>query len=304
MRKITDPQSGQAQLLTAAMMGGILMTGVLYSLDRVQSTGGMTIKNIKKSQMRNALDQAVQHASYLYRAESACDPVLLNRKLARMATDGTLQGNPDILPAPPAPTTQRLLNVEMEGTVFPVSFGSAHSITWDGSADTSVADDTPGVSQDAALPVWTSVGNQKMFQFAVLINDCTTPCSAAADHYSCGVAGDRAVAYHSITDPANYPTGGITKSCYAGARYLGDLDTEDTSCTALTDASLRDRIDLKDYIILRNYLRSGDLAGSCSTVMVGATPCADFNSDTKVNESDLNILGKNLRGYLNYLKVR
>lgn len=137
------------------------------------------------------------------------------------------------------------------------------------------------------------------------------------------MAADRAIAYHQL-QAASFPTGGggnpvpgaaWNKTCFdplgSNARYLGDLNAPPGY--ALPDGI----INTTDLFLLKNYVRSGDPSGATPSPIpvgppmpfngvthvgqAGSRPCADFNGDSLVNETDLHLLEKYLRGYLFWL---
>jgi len=312
--QFVEKKSGQVQLLTAAVMTLVAVASALSIMD-------FTIRNFqsrsqiaKRTEMRSALREAIKHAYYIYYNESSCDPVVLDSKLSRLdpvALDGT------ILETFPAAGTgpRRHMNVQVGSHTYLVSFGAVERLAWDGNS-IPAADPTiqniagvdryfEGTSQDAVLEVSTSNFSRiKMSQRAALINNCSHPCSYT-ESGNCEVASDRAVSYHRILDPPNFAFGTTTvvspddtiwgaagKKCF-DTRYFGDL-------TSAVDS----QVCLGDLAILKNYLRSGDFAGSSTDILIGAggvDGCADFNSDGLVNEIDLNILEKVLRGYIYWL---
>jgi hypothetical protein len=75
-----------------------------------------------------------------------------------------------------------------------------------------------------------------------------------------------------------------TKSiCSAGSVMRGSIDASTGG------------ISIQDRVIFQNYLKTGDTIGVLNSV--GPT-CMDVNFDQIVNETDLNILEKMLKGYL------
>lgn len=318
--------SGQSQIIIAAGMGAAMLTGALFMVQYTLQTKTASIVSGKRTEMRTVLDEAIKHAAYLYRAESGCDPVSLNGKLARLKSDGTLM--------PPGTSfTPRGLQLTVNGTPYWVSYGYAISLKWsdDGTSapDPSLPASGPtiGVSQDASLQVWTTDGYQRVTENVVFINDCSYSCAPEAAAATanptalwapsadqCLTATDSAVAYHDVykikSFPGAYPAPvGFAQpgvACAAvPARNLGNIKVQSlappnppTSC-APVPAPASDSLNIDDIIALKNYLRSQDTAGTCLTL----TACADVNKDGLVDETDLSILEKVLRGYLYWLPV-
>jgi hypothetical protein len=305
MRRLDN--RGQSQILAVVALSAVMTSVALISVDYSRQTANFGVQILKRVEMRNALDEAVRYASYLYRNESGCDPVVLNAKLSRMVPTGAING----LASPPAPTN-RYLQIGLNSQTYNVSFGQVTALQWNGggvpAADPSLDGSAPtpfpvlaGTSQDADIEVWTTYGlapnAQRMVQRAVLINTCTYPCSlplnngseaAQTGSFPCGTGqGDAAISYLQI----NANTG---PACNGG-RKPGDLNG---ACGSAPDGF----IDMQDVILLRNYLRSADASGTCVATMIGNgaanSACADLNLDGRVDEIDLNILEKVLRGYI------
>jgi hypothetical protein len=62
-----------------------------------------------------------------------------------------------------------------------------------------------------------------------------------------------------------------------------------------------------DLLILRNYLRTAETAGSCGALLAGTrdcSSCADLNQDGQVNDIDLGVMEKALKGYLYWVPTR
>lgn len=272
-------ESGQAQILMALVMGFAIFVGAFFALEYAQKTSTSQVMNVRKSEIRGALDAAVKHAAYLYHHESSCDPVKLNQKLARMALNGSIGQNPGLW--------------QMDVTINPlqppirVAFSAATRYTWTNTVDPSLLFN-PGTSQDAIVEVWARSGNVRLSQSAILVNNCTYPCNqlAGQDGYCMQNTAliTPEILYGTINDPAAY---GLN-ACQGST--LGDLTQDGV-------------IDVRDILVFRNYLRSGSTAGSTTSTLLGGPgiSCADFNNDALVDEIDLSILEKALRGYLHTL---
>ncbi len=296
-------EAGQAQILSAVMLGIVMLTASLYSLQHAQQTSEWQVKSTKRMEMRSALDLAIKHAAYLYHFESGCDPVVLNDKLAYLNLDGSQK-----VPTAADPFgTLRQMNVTVNSITYRVAFGPLSRLTWTGNAspvaDPVIASYLPSLSQDVLFEVWTSAVRNRVVRRAVFINTCTHPCSSVVANSSpCEIQRDRSIAYHRITTPGTFPGGSAaspdTSIWGAGGRRCGPGSARaigDVTATAGT-------LDVYDLVVLQTYLRSGDVRGSGgSSVLVGAagvTACGDLNNDQLVDERDLNIVEKILRGYL------
>lgn len=331
-------ESGQAQILAAVAMGGAMLTAALFSVQYAQQTQTSDIMGSKRTELRTVLDEAIKRASYLYHAESGCDPVSLNNKLARINPDGSLQGLN--LGAPSTYTyTHRQINLTVSGTTYVVGYGYATALSWqtDGTvkADPSVWNTGPvvGTSQDAVIQVWTRQpgGTQRVTEMAVLINNCTDPCPpemsspappvGALTSDQCQVAADSAISFHEVSVMSSFPGTYVTPGGLAAparlstkcnpvmtGRLLGNLKVPflpppaaAPTCPVVPPAPASGTIDIDDVIALKNYLRSGDTSsGTCSNVVLA---CGDLNNDGLVDEMDVNVLEKVLRGYLYWLPV-
>ena len=202
------------------------------------------------------------------------------------------------------------MNVDVNGTIYPVVFGTVYHVTRTEVPPVNYMDlDQPGRSMDAMIEVWTTTtGNVRVQQRAMLINNCSYLCSTSGTSFCpAKVVGvhDDGVVYHRIEGPANWPDVGTALRACRGGRRVGDVDASDCA------AGHADRIDVADLVVLRNHLRTGTYAGTCDGIMNdaggacgacnsgGAGSCGDINGDGLVDETDLNILEKILRGYLN-----
>ncbi|MGZ3696836.1 MAG: dockerin type I domain-containing protein [Bdellovibrionota bacterium] len=311
MKRFNPREAGQAQLLTAFALGVVMLSAALYSLDYANHTNISSLKSARRTEMKAALDAGIKQLSFLYHSESACDPVTLDLKLNRLQTDGTiLSNNP---PVTPGNFTRRQMNVTVSHHAYTVSFGAVTRLPWQGNlaapnnvdptitSAAGVLSYNAGTSQDAVVEVWTQFGQTRVLQNAVLINNCNYPCSQALGVDPCLVPGDQALAYHRVIQPANFPgpanpvpnPASWNQQCFGGA-LMGDVSNP-------ADGT----VDLSDLLILKNYLRSGDWTGSSRKIFVGTGApnygCADLNGDGLVNEIDLNIMEKMLRGYLYWI---
>lgn len=291
MPRIVLNEKGAAQLLTALAFGVTLVTGALYSLQYSNMLQVAKIRQTRKSELRTAVWEALDHARTIYQREANCDPNIFHHLLWRMNVDGSIG----------TATGRRVLNVNVGRNVYPVSFGVVQPITVAGALNT---DPTVRINppQDVVVEAWATTVQTKTVQRAVFLNNCTYPCAAiigattASEFIGlCNAAEDPEFAFHTITNPAAF---GAAAGCGTGGAFrFGDI-----SATACGPDTPNGSIDVADIVILKNYLRSGDISGSCTTLMIGdgaGTPgCADLNQDSMVDETDLSILEKVLRGYL------
>ncbi|HTL12508.1 MAG TPA: dockerin type I domain-containing protein [Bdellovibrionota bacterium] len=326
-------RSGQSQILMALSVGITMLTAALYALDYAQQSSRLTIRGGMRSEMRKATDAVVAHLSQIYHNDAACDPIQLNERLARLKFDGSVAQQPTYPAAPKFPPDgtadytafNRYMDVSLNNVLYRVSVGPVSQVSRkDG--QNFINSDTPGNQMDAMVEVWTSRGTIKVLQRAVFINNCSYPCAILDPATGAGVTGfcppraagsgpdyDDWVAYHSILNAPEWPVPSPAaqdqlKTC-RGNRRVGSVDT--------LDCAKSDVINVADLWVLRNYIRNGLPAGTCTDLMLPigtsgvACPCAsggasatvgscgDLNGDGHVDEVDLNILEKILRGYLN-----
>lgn len=284
-------ESGAAQILTALAFGIVLVTGALYSLQFSSMLQVAKLRQIRKSELRTAVWSALDHARAIYQREANCDPNIFHHLLWRMNQDGSIGST----------TSRRVLNVNVGRNTYPVSIGTVQPLTAAGAINT---DPTVRINppQDVVVEAWATSVQTKVVQRAILINNCTYPCAVILGDTNsaefiglCTTAEDANIAFHSISTPATY---GVATGCGTGGAFrFGNI-----AATSCGPDSPNGSVDMADLVILKNYLRSGDLSGTCSNLMIGdgaGTPgCADLNQDSLVDEIDLSIFEKVLRGYL------
>jgi hypothetical protein len=299
---------GQSQLLSVLMISGTMLSMGLFTLDRALKTQETAIKSVRVTEMRKALEGALQRASTIYRNEATCDPALFQRRLGGIQRDGSISTTP----------STRVLDVTLNSRTYEVSFGAVTPILGG-------APEVASTSQDVELELWTSTpnahtsGGQKTSIRAVLLNTCQIKCDVplpragkTADFEVCVTASEDAVSLRGVTDllPVAFlsvPTGPnarivserIAIPCSSDAnRFLGDIPIKAIYDDEV-DAGL---INALDYSVLTQYLQQHDTNWLVETTSLDATPvrpgCADLNLDGQLDETDRNILLKYLRGYI------
>jgi hypothetical protein len=306
-----------------------MLTGGLFTLDRARKAQETAIKGARVTEMRSALEGAIQRAATLYRTEAVCDPALLQKKLSYIKTDGFIDES--------TPTV-RQMEVSVNSRTYTVSFGSVTPLTWSGAAvDPSLdmgtkAPVTIGTSQDAEIEVFTSVPNQgtdsgggtRTSMRAVLINSCLIRCDkklptdgVSSPGETCIGASNSTISNGSQTTIDSVPllvtlpspsgsnalqvqvrTDVLCQSAVGSTRYLGDIPIS----TTYDDTNDANEVNALDLSVLTQFLQQRDSSWleTATALDAGSTgpSCADVNLDGEVNELDRNLLQKWLRGYL------
>jgi len=316
-------ESGQAQILTSLLISTAMLTGTLFALERGNQIRMDTLQGNRGLEMKSALDGAIQHAAMIFKRDSACDPQILDMKLG-LLNNGSFDGS--LLPSRSnlknnGKSGTRIMRVKTEKRSFLVSFGPVRRIAWqtsgvgsgvptlDPTVDPTTGDYQSGTSQDALIEVSTTDGKMRVVERAVLINNCSYPCAYTdVGATNCSVAQNPAVSYHIIDSPDVFPNAGTTaapyetQTWYGGSRcgdgrHFGDLRGAD-----LTPSEPDGKVGVDDLHTLRDYLRDGTTPFASESVIIGNGSslygCGDLNLDWQVNEVDLGILEKALRGYL------
>jgi hypothetical protein len=307
-------EKGASQLLAVMTMGSVMLTIAFGILEKVRLISANQVRRSKISEMRTALDSAVKIASQIYHAEAGCDPMVLNDKLSQIATSGSLLNltsnlgvvdttNPcDQLAGPP---TCRQIDIRVNSDVFRVGFGAVVSPPFRGGSPLlpGSAGLRPGAergySHDVQIEVFTSDGVNRIVQNATLINTCTILCSYTGASQSQGICLNRWDASHSLHRVPFAAVDGLFAGTQlprvqvgAETHFFGSLKGGAFFVPTAQTA------EVQDLIYLKNYLRSGETDG-------GFVPAAaDMNLDGKVDELDLGLLEKFLRGYLSALPTR
>jgi hypothetical protein len=152
-------------------------------------------------------------------------------------------------------------------------------------------------------------------QTITLINTCTSQIPQQLQGASCLGPLHLGPDYFSITDPKAYADEAVAHmKSNAGAGISGLVSSTMNCLTGGVKGDIDGdgRLTYKDRNMIRNILKNNDV----TTVNGGATPtpiydtsgnltalgkCMDLDSNGLVNEVDLNILEKGLKGYLPYL---
>lgn len=334
-------ESGAAQIMGILVLSTAMLAVAAAVLQYAQQTTIAQIRQGKYSEARAALSAAIQHAGRIYRNEAVCDPGILNDKISQMRTNGTLlplnsegtnpetlqwvlsgqaptnPGDAPLVCAPPlgspsdqcsrtcGPPTCRRFDISVNGEVFQVSFGPIVSLPFEGDIGVPAGtrpDAQRGYSHDAEITVWTSVMGRRIVQRAVLVNNCTLPCATAlgaaagiCQPFNAGnpLSWDSGHAYHTINSSTRSSD---VKSPVSASGNFGVFSTAP-------------RVGPVDLVLFRNYLRSGERDGLIPASAGPGNPdpfaeIADLDLDGRVDERDLGIMEKFLRGYLYSVPTR
>lgn len=284
---LTRNERGQSQILMAAGIGIAMTTGAMYLVQYVQQTQRSQLRSNFRAEMRSALDTALKQAAQWYRDEASCDPEILHQKLNHSVAGKTgLQAT-----LPSSGVTRRGMSVVVNGRSYWVQFGKIARVG--GHPE----------STEVTLDAWTTHLGMRVNQKAVFLDVCSWPCA-----YTDSDRGGPCLAthpkrtdqFHQVAAPQTYPkdtTGNVEPNAW---------DSQGThQCAApnrLGFLAGTDKIDVSSLLVLRNYLRGGDLTSAIPLSPPSSTlaprSCADFDGDGLVNEVDLAILEKYLRGYV------
>lgn len=284
-------ERGQGLLLMVMAMT-LIATGIgLYSLQQAQHAQRESVEFKRSSNVIASLNGVAQYLQQIYYNEANCDPYLFNQRLNQLtnrvyqsrlrsqslavdsgSSPSYNSGIGAMRPQPPSPSTlQPPLGTNSTTGILPAPYG--------------VVGFGP---QDLSITYWVvpygtmgERGATRYEQTVTLINTCSP--YAPADY----TATPPRPAFNSITDPVAYAAAVLaeipntpTANVRCGTRARGSIDSNDATIT------------LSDREIFMNYVRSGDTAN------VTTDGCADMNSDGILNEVDLNILDKTMKGYL------
>ncbi|MCM0607221.1 MAG: hypothetical protein KA715_14115 [Xanthomonadaceae bacterium] len=321
--------SGQSQLLSVIILGNVMLAMLLGVMEYSNQVRQVAIKESRVTEMRKALDASNRLVLQLYR-ESVCDPVALNNKINFLNVSGQQSGA----------IGQRQVNFQVNGRDYLVSIGPVSRLPWTVLFDPSMpaagpgeGEDIVGVSQDAVVEVWTHSGGTRVSQKAALLNNCAYPCAYIyggtlnAKMGMCAIAADPIVGYHMVNPassgvyspdtaagtavhpavPQTYGTANTPAVVKDGNYYPGnvsisiggDCGTEDNEPVLAGTFTGSSRLDVRDLTIFRDYLRSGNKNATCDARVQDS----DLNADGIINENDLVILEKFLRGYIYQIPV-
>lgn len=324
-------RKGQSQLLSIIILGNVMLAMLLGVMEYSNQVKIVSIKESRVTEMRKALDAAHRMLLQIYR-EGVCDPVALNRKINFINTAGQQTGT----------LGNRQVNFSINSRDYLVSIGPVARLVWAVFDDLSFpggglfqGEDVVGVSQDAVVEVWTNFGTTRVTQKASLINNCIYPCAYTyggplnSKMGMCAIAADPIIGYNIVNpstgtytpdtgDGSNvhppvaqtYTPTGTSPLVRTGSYWPGNMAVciggAGCSCTNENDEptlagtfSGSPRLDVRDLTVFRDHLRSGNKQATCDARIRDS----DLNSDGMVNENDLILLEKFLRGYIYRLPI-
>lgn len=318
-RRLWCSETGQGQLLAVMTMSAILMMAGLFALDRARNTSTHVARSVRRTELLQALAVGTHWLQKNYQTESVCDPVRLDLALDQMCDDGSRCLGTDVSSMGrrqlAVPSSGQRLLVSF-GRVTPVSRGPALTSSLSGyKGDPALLEDPfsdsayrPLPAGDATLPpaqpmwspsrdtrveLWVRGGGLRVNQQVLLLNVCTHPMLVRSDSpYSPSYLPRPSLAYRAIGMAELF--GG---TCRGIATAFGNLNGDEV-------------IDGIDLEILQVYLRTGKIPANASNPGgVGIRSednfalAADVSCDGIVDELDLTVLEKLLRGYLWNLPV-
>lgn len=293
-------EEGQGLLLMVMTMTLVATMIGMYSLQRARMTQKDTVQFKRASNVINTMNGVAQYLHHIYYNEANCDPYLMNVRLSQMSNriyrsnlrmNAPLAVDSGAAPAlnvsfgamiPPPPTAAQM----------PAPLGSSTGAVPKSYSQKGLGPQDVSITY-SVVPYGTmgDTGATRYEQTVTLINTCSPRTTANYD-----------TADISSTIPG---FGDITSASQFAAALAAEVPNTTTSnmvCTGGTgnpgvrgSIDSNDTLSLDDREVFMNYVRSGDNAGVINGT---ATGCADTNGDGMLNEVDLNVLDKTMKGYL------
>lgn len=256
-------QSGQAQILAVLGLGAVVISLSTTAFEQLTNRSKIALEETWRVKSRQVLDRGTQIAHALY-TEAGCVPHRTQDQLNHIRPDGTINSNQ---------IEHRYLQIDS----WVLSFGPLESVD---PLESSIA-------SDAWLEINTTQGSIRVTQRLILINTCTTPCSAAggiqsSDGICIGTAPSRS-AY------ARIPTNNTQR-----------WRTSPSGCTSpheFGDYNADHIVDANDLFEIRNAWREGQAMEDVPL------SCLDANQDGELTGRDELLWIKHLRGYLRVLPI-
>jgi hypothetical protein len=293
-------QSGQSLILAVFGIAIASTTLALFILKLSGSTYETSIEHRRSIDVIYVLNAVARSLQYIYYYEANCDPYLFNNKInlfrnrifnapfAGRSLDMTYAARQFVISIgemnPPPPTIQSVpppAGVAAGGGAVPTYY-------------------TAGLGafgpQDVSVTYWVtpfgqSLGSQggvRYEQTVTLINTCTAGVGA-------GIPGPQ---FGSITNIALYQGAQPAGTDPAAAYIQGGNPWAGGPCGGSPRGGINNtsKVTAQDRNIFQNYLKNGDTSG------VGIPlACMDMQNDGVINEIDMCIIEKALKGYINYL---
>jgi hypothetical protein len=321
-----NPKSKGQAILFVVLILGVIMAGVVFFGAKRQDDVDTLIQRLDGTQTANEiLTSAAKRVQQIYSNESGCDPDVLDTRLSRLARLPTAPADlgfgasfqyaaavPGSLSAAvrqnrcdASATGCRQLAFPLENLIHVVTVGAVVTGAKAGTGD---------CPRDAIVRLSTSIKGQVYSQRVSLINICSFDSCNSSDDFS----------FLTNTGANTFRNAGTSN---AGSAW--DHNDWVAACGALpatwygsivwNSANENWKAGIDDLRWLRRYLETGAGAvgettymtfastpsgnGACSSntaLCVGqaCVPGVDFNRDRRVNEDDLAIFEKALRGFV------
>jgi hypothetical protein len=289
-------QAGQSLILAVFGVAIASSTLAIFMLRLSGNAYDTSIEHRRSIDVIYVLNAVARSLQYIYYYEANCDPYLFNNKInlfqSRIFNAPFAGRSLDMTYA----TRQFLISIG-EINPKPPSIESLPPPLGAGAAGAVPQYYTAGMGafgpQDVSVTYWVtpfgqtlgSQGGVRYEQTIALINTCTSGSGAGPQLGKISNLAAYQGAQPAGTDPAALYLGGGNPwaggPCGGGPRG-GINNTGDVSSA--------------DRNIFQNYLKNGDTSGVAIPI-----PCMDMQNDGVVNEVDLSIIEKGLKGYLNYV---
>jgi len=318
-RKMNSKNHGQGLILMLLAISLISSSIALFMMDQSQSLYKESVELRRVSGVISAFTLAAKHLRYVYETQANCDPYIFNNYLYEehaVDTDGII-GKWRVVRIP---SPFRALNVNyITGTFqlnqIDISIGQVRTV--DQGAGT--VGYPPMAKNQAPMPVGSAAAGALTRKFYDTIGannaafgpaDIVVSMSAKPDGAQVRYDQD-IILINTCTNPAvvananpiaNVPILGIITNIASYRAEATSSDPAGSFSTAGQNVCLGDvngdsTVGPGDVLLLRNYLRSAEISTGTSLTNID---CTDMNNDGLIDEIDLNILQKSLKGYLYY----
>jgi hypothetical protein len=294
-------QRGQG-LLVMVMVLTVISTGVaMYALEQTRMSQRNAIDFKRTSDVLSILHASAQYLQNIYQNEANCDPYAFNMRINSMNNrvyNAALRQQPLINPTDASAGNYRI-SITTISPQPPLSQNLIQPIGSNAAGATPTPYVTLGYGPQDLTVTYTVVpfastrgalGNTKYRQSVTLINTCSRISETSLGPLPSIVLG-------SVVDPPNYngtfaaavqdtSTTGFVANGICGTVPRGGIDTN------------KPVLDVQDLQVYSNYVRSGVTVGVLGAPGPLDISCADTNRDGILNELDVGIVEKTLKGYL------